>query len=68
MSYLPVLLAYLDPGSGAILIQILIAALVTTGMVFRQMLWAPLAWFTRGSAAAAKIAPVATTNDKSAAE
>jgi hypothetical protein len=45
MFNLPLTLAYLDPGTGAIVLQILIAAVLTTGICFRKILVAPLLLF-----------------------
>jgi hypothetical protein len=42
MFNLPLTLAYLDPGTGAIVLQILIAAVLTTGVYFRKALLVPL--------------------------
>jgi hypothetical protein len=38
------LFAYLDPGSGSLLIQVVIAALVSTGFLFRQYVLGSLKW------------------------
>jgi hypothetical protein len=39
------LLAYIDPGSGAILLQVLLASVFTLGIFFRRLLLAPLRLF-----------------------
>ena len=46
MHYLPIL--YLDPGSGSILIQLAIAALLGAGLLFRSQ-WAKIKKFFGGS-------------------
>ena len=39
------LLLYIDPGSGAILLQALLALLLTFGVFFRRVLFAPFRYF-----------------------
>lgn len=41
------LLAYIDPSSGSLAVQFLIAALLSAGFVFRQYALRPLVWMTR---------------------
>ncbi len=41
------LIAYIDPASGMILLQIVIAAIVGTGMFFRRALWRVVGIFYR---------------------
>jgi len=38
---LPFVLAYLDPGSGAIILQVLFAAMLTGGIMFRKLITKP---------------------------
>ena len=42
-SHLPLLLGYLDPGTGAIVLQVIAAAVLSAGVVFRRYLFSPLA-------------------------
>ena len=42
-SHYTVLLAYIDPGTGAIVLQVVVATLLTMGAVFRRILLAPFA-------------------------
>lgn len=44
------LLGYIDPGSGFILLQIIMAGVVGTGIYFRRMFWRVSRVFGRGSA------------------
>ncbi len=44
------LFAYIDPMSGAILLQLLIAAVVGTGLFFRRAIWRLGRLFTRRDA------------------
>ncbi|MBN1589116.1 MAG: hypothetical protein JW888_06355 [Pirellulales bacterium] len=37
-------IAYIDPGSGAVLLQCAIAVIVTAGVYFRKCLLSPIAW------------------------
>jgi hypothetical protein len=41
------LLAYVDPASGSLAIQFLIAALLSGGLIFRRILFRPIAWAVR---------------------
>jgi hypothetical protein len=52
-----IVLAYIDPGTGAFILQIVIAAILTAGVAFRRLLVAPVTFFTRKSCKA-----VATTD------
>ena len=38
------LLAYIDPGVGSMLVQVIVAAIVTGGVFARRLLWTPIAW------------------------
>ncbi len=39
--------AYLDPASGSMLVQALLAALVAAGIAFRRFLFAPILWIKK---------------------
>lgn len=41
------LIAYIDPGTGALVFQVLIATLLSAGILFRRVLAAPLRFFLR---------------------
>jgi hypothetical protein len=41
------LIAYIDPGSGGLLLQVLLASLLTLGVCFRGLLLAPWKLFSR---------------------
>ena len=41
------LLAYLDPGSGALVLQLVLAALLTAGVYFRRILLMPFSIFRK---------------------
>jgi len=43
-SALASLLAYIDPGVGSMLVQVIVAAIVTGGVFARRILWMPFAW------------------------
>jgi len=40
----PSVLAYIDPGTGSILLQVLIASFLTAGVFFRRILFTPFAF------------------------
>ena len=42
-SHLSFLLGYLDPGTGAIVLQVVVAAFLSAGVIFRRVLFAPIA-------------------------
>jgi hypothetical protein len=46
-------LAYIDPGTGAMVLQVLLATVLGAGVMFRRFLGAPLAWFRKSDAGAA---------------
>jgi len=45
MSYSDCVLAYLDPGTGAIVLQAIAAVVLTIGVVFRKAIFAPATFF-----------------------
>lgn len=47
MHSLTAILGYLDPGSGAIILQVVLAALASLAFYFRTILLRPWAWFSR---------------------
>ncbi|MDX1946428.1 MAG: hypothetical protein SFU86_13590 [Pirellulaceae bacterium] len=63
MPVLNVLLGYLDPGTGAIVLQIVVAAVLATGVFFRRAIFAPFALLRRrGATPSADQAPSETTD------
>lgn len=48
MNISSLLVAYIDPGTGAILLQALLAMLLTCGVLFRRIVFAPLRLVFRG--------------------
>jgi hypothetical protein len=41
------LLGYIDPGSGSLLLQLLIAGIIGSGVYFRNQVRSMLSWFRR---------------------
>jgi len=41
------ILGYIDPASGAMMLQILVAGVLSVGIVFRQIIFAPIAFVKR---------------------
>ena len=41
------IIGYIDPASGAIILQVIVAAVLTMGVAFRRILFAPLSVFRR---------------------
>jgi len=40
-------LAYLDPGTGSLILQVVAACLISSAVLLRKYLFAPIAWLTR---------------------
>ena len=55
----PAILAYIDPASGSIVFQVVIAALLSAGVMFRHALLAPLAFLRQKRPAGTNETPVA---------
>jgi hypothetical protein len=56
-------LAYIDPGTGSIVLQVVIAGMLTGGVLLRRYLFAPLAWFRgRGAATPADLEQAAESS------
>ena len=47
MTVMGSVLGYIDPASGAIILQVVVAAILTMGIAFRRILFAPLMLFRR---------------------
>ena len=46
--FCPALFAYIDPATGSLVVQAVIAALLSAGIVFRRMLFNPIALLAGG--------------------
>lgn len=46
--FCPTLFAYIDPATGSLVVQAVIAAMLSAGIVFRRVLFNPLALLTGG--------------------
>ena len=46
--FCPAVLAYIDPATGSLVVQAVIAAMLSAGIVFRRVLFNPLSFFKGG--------------------
>ena len=63
MSHIDVVLAYIDPGAGALIIQAIIASVLTFGVVGRRIIFAPFLAIFRKSETAARESDAENSDD-----
>jgi hypothetical protein len=50
LDHTPLFLAYIDPGTGSMILQAVIATLLGAGVFFRRVMFNPMTWLKNRSA------------------